>query len=197
MANWAYTSYAIEGPEELLEKIRKAIIDHPVSEGADEHWEGDILNALDCKWVSRNDNRENGKYMRGFIRDEPWWHDDEHTALRFSAEEAWGVTDFDEVLEENFSDVKVYWTTEEEGMGVYKTNDKEGKYFIDRVYVDTCINDNYQSDYFTNEKDAWEWLSKLTDDKVKTEKDADRFNEDAEEKSSDDYIYVHIFKVTD
>ena len=196
MANWAYTSYAIEGPEELLEKINRAIIDHPVSEGADEHWEGDILNALGCKWVSSNDDRENGKYMRGFISDEPWWQDDEHTALRFDAEEAWGVTDFDEVLHENFPEVKVYWTTEEGGMEIYETNDKEGKYFTDRVYVDTCINGNYQSDYFTNEKDAREWLCKWTNGKVKTEEDVDRFNEDAEEKCSDDFIYVHIFKVT-
>ena len=72
MANWASTSYAIEGSKELLEKIEKAILKHLVTEGADEHWEGDILDALGCKWISRDENRENGKYMRGFTNDVPW-----------------------------------------------------------------------------------------------------------------------------
>ena len=195
MANWASTSYAIEGPKEILERIEKAILKHTVSEGADEHYEGDILNALGIEWLSRNDDRENGLYMRGFTSGEPWWQDDEHSALRFDAEEAWGVTDFDEALEKGLPDVKVYWISEEPGMGTYQTNDKEAIYFKDRVYVDTCINDDYQSDYFTCKKDAYNWLEEITEGKVKTEADVDAFNEAAEDDVSDDFIYVHEFKV--
>lgn len=195
MANWASTSYAVEGPKEVLEKIENAILHHPITVGADEHWEGDILNALGCKWVSRNDDRDNGKYMRGFIIDD-WWMDDDHTVLRFNAEEAWGVTDFNEVLEENLP-VKVYYIVEESGEEIYATNDKDGKYFSNRFYVDTCIDNNYQSEYFQFESSVYKWLSDITDGKVKSKEDVKAFNDLHEELVDDDnnFIYIHEFKV--
>ena len=35
--------------------------------------------------------------------------------LSFYAEEAWGLTDFNEVLAEHFPDIKIYWVVEESG----------------------------------------------------------------------------------
>ena len=198
MPNWAYTSYAIEGSKESLEKIYNAIRHPDVEEGSDEHWEGNVLKALGIEWERRNADvnyKVKGKYMRGFINEDPWWDNDEHTVLRCTAQEAWNITDFDEVLMENFDDIKIYWTTEEQGMGIYGTNDKEGKYFPDRVYVDTCIDDNYQMDYFRCKKDAMEWLSKLTEGVVKSDEDIDKFNENAQEDDSDDYISLYEYKV--
>lgn len=194
MANWAYTSYVISGPKEVLEKIEKAIISHPVSEGADEHWEGDILNALEAKWVSRDQDREKGLYMRGFINEKPWWSGDD---LRFWAEEAWDITDFDIVLRNNFPEIKVYWAVEEEGMGIYKTNDREGKFFEDRFYVDTCINNDYQSEYFKTAEEAYHWLSEITDGKIKTKKDVEDFNDSISERNPDEFIYVHEYLIID
>lgn len=192
MPNWAYTSYAVEGPKETLQKIEQAILHHPVVENSSGDWEGNVLEALDIKWVSRDQDRENGLYMRGFIHEKPWWIDD--NVLRFCANEAWNVTDFDKALLSAFPDIKVYWATEEEGMGIYATNDKEGKYFSDRFYVDTCINGDYQSEYFNTKETAFAWISKLTEGKVKTEEEVEAFNDDVD-RDPDDFIYVHEYRI--
>ena len=188
MANWAFTSYAIEGPKEVLLKIEEAILHPTLPENASEGWEGGVLKALGLTWEERSPDGK-GKYMRGFINGEPSWKDD---TLVFDAEEAWGLTDFHEVLEENFPDIKVYWIVEEEGCEVYATNDKKGKYFKDRVYVDTYIEGIDQSEYFTSEEDAYAWLSKITNGKVNTEEDVEEFNENCDE---DSFINFHVFEV--
>lgn len=191
MANWAVTDYAIEGPKKTLQKIEKAILNPDVKERSTESWEGNVLRALSITWEERGPNGT-GKYLRGFIQDTPWWDGD---TLRFYAEEAWGATDFNEILEENIKDIKVFWVTEEEGMGVYETNDAEGKYFPARFFVDTCIDDNYSSDYFKTKEAAYAWLSKITNGRIVNEEDVDSFNETANSLAKDDYIAVNEFKI--
>ena len=195
MANWAATSYAIDGPKEVLEKIYEAILHPEVKSGSSENWEGNVLNTLGAKWTDRGEDRQKGSYMRGFIQDDPWWQDESHTCLRFEAEEAWGATDLDEVLEANFP-VKVWWITEEPGMEVFETNDKHGKYFSERFMVDTCINSNYQSDYFKTKEAAYQWLAKLTNGKIKNEQQVEAFNE-ADDTLEDDFIFVHEYRILD
>ena len=193
MANWAFTDYVIEGSKESLSKIYEAI-KHPDNPDGSEGWEGGVLRALGIKWDERKPDGS-GKYLRGFIQDVEGieFNPEENTTISFYAEEAWGVTDFDEILEDNFPDIKVYWCTEEEGMEVYETNDAEGKYFQYKYYVDTCIDGNYQSEYFTNEEAVYQWLSNITDDKIKTADDVEKFNEEIED--TDDYINIHNFRV--
>lgn len=200
MANWAYTVYAIEGPKNTLARIYNAIMHHEVEEGSDDDWEGNVLKALGLKWLDRSEDREKGKYMRGFLIDTKGiqFNPEEDTVLKFDANEAWGVTDFDEVLMENFPDIKVYWTSEESGMEVYQTNDKEGKYFNDRFYVDLAINNIYDFNYFSDEKSMWQWLS----DKVSglTSREAvEKWNEAHEESGDDDenFINIYEFKIID
>ena len=193
MPNWTYTSYAIEGPKETLQKIEQAILHHDTEDNSAEDWEGNVLKELGLTWESNTPDGK-GKYMRGFIEGEPWW---DNGALRVCAMEAWGVTDFNEVLEENFPDIKVFYTVEEEGMGIYKTNDREGLYFEDKVYVDTCINGDYRSDYFKNTDDAYQWLSEITDGKIKTKKDVEDFNDGISERNPDEFIYVHEYLIID
>lgn len=192
MPNWSSTSYAIEGPKETLQKIEQAINHPDVKEGSDESWEGNVLRALNITYIDRHDDRDKGKYMRGFIIDNPWWDKD---ALHFSAEEAWGVTDFDEVLMEAFPDVKVFWVTEEPNMEIYETNDKEGKYFKDRFYVDVCIDGNYEADYFQFASSVYKWLSDLTNGRVNSNETLEAFN-DKYEGDDDNFIYVHEFRVS-
>ena len=193
MANWASTTYAVEGPKETLQKIEEAILNHPIAEGSDENWEGNILKALDVDWEAITPNGK-GLYMRGFIEKDSVTYDD-NGALRFWAEEAWEATDFNKALESKFKDIKVYYSTEEPDGDVFATNDKEGKYFPDRFYADTCINDDYQMEYFTKETSMYEWLSKITDGKIKTKEDVDEFNGDVE--NIDDFINIHEFVVVE
>lgn len=190
MANWAITDYVIEGPTEVLQKIEEAIKHHPVQEGSHEDWEGNVIIALngDINWKPKENH-----YMRGFIQQDSVHFDG--IILGFAAEEAWGVTDFDKELKEIFPEIKVYWETEEEGEEIYATNDSEGKYFKDRFYVDTCIEGNYESEYFIYESDVYKWLHKITNGKVNTKKKVEIFNEQADKDESEDYIHIYEFTV--
>lgn len=191
MANWAFTSYAIEGPKEDLQKIEQAILNHDIKEGSDASWEGNILNALGIEWPENF-------YMRGFTSTNPWW-DCQDTVLRFDAEEAWGATDFNEALEMGFPDIKVYYSTEEPGCAVFATNDREGKYFFDRYSVDTCIEGEYYSDYFTEEESVYKWLSEITKGKVSSKEDVETFNESWENSEDEENNWIHIeeFEIVD
>ena len=193
MANWAITDYVIEGPKDTLKKIEEAIKHPKVEEGSSENWEGNVLHTLGFEWESRKPDGT-GKYMRGFIGEgvEPYY--DNNNVLIFSAQEAYGVTDFNEVLEENLPDIKIFYRTEEPDNLIYATNDVEGKYFPDRFYVDTCINGNYAGDYFKDEESMWIWLAKVSNGQVKNQKDVEHFNENAE---VNDYIEVNSFEVID
>lgn len=197
MANWAFTDYAIEGDKETLIKIEEAIKHHPVQEGSSENWEGNVIIALngDINWEPSK-----GHYMRGFIQQDTVCFDDDenhpdYSVLRFTAEEAWGITDFDKELKSLFSDIKVYWRTEEPDDEVYATNDKEGKYFKDRFFVDTYIDGEYHEEYFTHKSDIFKWLHKITGGKINTERKIEIFNDKADEEESDDYIHIFEFEV--
>jgi hypothetical protein len=77
-------------------------------------------------------------------------------------------------------------------MEIYFTNDREGKYFKDRFYVDTCIDNDYKDEYFETEKDALEWIAEITKGKVSTKEEVDKFNEECGE---DEFILVHKFEI--
>lgn len=205
MANWASTAYVIEGPENTLNKIWEAIQNPSTCvEDSSKGWEGNILLSLGIPWEERHVAKEKtdgaetvlyckGHYLRGFIDED--YYKDAKGFLHLFAEEAWGLTDFAELLSSKFPDIKVYWTVQEDGAEIYCTNDKEGKYFPERVYVDVCYNGDYYSEYFPDEESALKWLSEITKNKICTEKDVEKFNEDMED--SDDYIYVHYYDVED
>lgn len=191
MANWAYTSYVIEGKQESIEKIYNAIQNPILEEGAGEGWEGGVLKALGIQWEPRTPEGK-GYYMRGFIEPDTVSCGDD--VLRFDAQEAWGVTDFYEVLEKNIPDIKVFYIVEEQGEEIFATNDKEGKYFTTRYYADCCIDGNYHTDYFYDKEFMYEWLKDITDGRVKTMEDVDKFNDDYEDACEEDENFIHIYE---
>lgn len=110
------------------------------------------------------------------------------------AEEAWGTTDFRHVLAQLIPELTIYYIVEEPGCEIYATNDSEGKYFIDRFYVDACINGNYESDYFETEEQAMKYVASLLGkDNISMEE----VKEWTEEQEGDDFIYVHEFEIED
>lgn len=190
MANMASVAYAIEGPKETLQKINGALITAVHSE--DKRYE--MYQAAEYLKLPITDETRLG----GEISEEPTW--DENTgALRFFSEERWGLQDFAELLEKHFPDIKVYWIVEEPGMEIYCTNDKDGKYFPERYWVDICIDGIYDSDYFKTEKQIYKWLDKLTYGRVKSKEDVEEFNADYEDSGTEDenFIYVHEFEIVD
>lgn len=188
MANMASVAYAIEGPKETLQKINEAIV--VAIHTDDDRYE--LYKATEYLKLPINDNT----HLGGEISEEPTW--DENTgALRFWSEERWGLQDFNELLEAQFPDIKVYWVVEECDMEIYCTNDKEGKYFPERYWVDTAIDDIYNSEYFRTEEEVYKWLDKLTYGRVKCKEDVEEFNADYEDAGTDDenFIYIHEFEV--
>lgn len=186
MANWATTSYRIEGNSEDLQQLSelcKAFLkrERPVmEEGASEEWEGNIILALGID--------KGTSYLRGFIQD----CELEDGVLRIEASEAWGATDFRHLLEGHYEDMKVYYIVEEEGCEVYATNDVEGKYFPYRFSVHSCIEGEDEFEDFKTEKEAMQYVaSRLNRNSISVE-EIKEWNEEHE--LDDDYISLHEYK---
>ena len=186
----ASVAYAIEGPKETLEKIQQAII--KAMETNKDFWtEAKTCEILEMSATERNNNR-----LGGELSEEPYF-DESSGALRFSAEERWGLQDFVNCLEIRFPDIKAYWSVVEPDCEVYCTNDKEGKYFPQRFFVDTAQDDVYQSEYFQTEEAMYEWLNEKYG--VKTKEEVDAWNQDYEATGDDceNFIYIHEFEIVD
>ena len=184
MANMASVAYAIEGSQKSLEKIFGAIY---LAMADKKHW----TEYKACEHLGFSEQELDGKRLGGEI-DDPTL---ENGLLRFWAEERWGLQDFEELLRQKFPDIKVYWVVEESGCEVYCTNDKEGKYFPDRYWVDTAQDDIYQSEYFETEEQMYKWLNEKYG--VKSEEEVEAWNANYEDSGTDDenFIYIHKFDI--
>ena len=189
MANWASTSYAIEGNKSDLERVSNVINDFvksnvkPVEANASKEWEGNIVKALGASKEQMKNN-----YLRGFIQT----YEIIDGVLYIEAEEAWGATDFRHLLAKLMPKLTIYYIVEECGCEVYATNDCDGKYFTESYYVDICIDGDYFNDYFNTEEQVLSYVAQLLKKESVTMKDIDEWNE--EQDDNENYIYVHEFK---
>lgn len=189
MANWASTSYAIEGNKSDLERVSNVINDFvksnvkPVEANASKKWEGNIVKALGASEEQMKNN-----YLRGFIQT----YEIIDGVLYIEAEEAWGATDFRHLLAKLMPKLTIYYIVEECGCEVYATNDCDGKYFTESYYVDICIDGDYFSEYFDTEKQVLAYVAQLLKKESVTMKEIDEWNE--EQDDNENYIYVHEFK---
>lgn len=191
MANWATTSYRIEGSKEELTRLFGVINDFMTgqrkpSKDSSHDWEGNIVKVLGATEEQVKQN-----YLRGFIQS----YDMEDGFLSIEAEEAWGATDFRKVLVQLMPELTIYFVVEEPGMEVYATNDSEGKYFADRFFVDTCVDDNYRNEYFKHLEDAMAFVAQLLGKNNITAEELETWNEEHED--GDNFAYVHEFEVVD
>ena len=189
MANWASTSYAIEGNKSDLESVFNVINDFvksnvkPVEANASKEWEGNIVKALGASEEQMKNN-----YLRGFIQT----YEITDGVLYIEAEEAWGATDFRHLLAKLMPELTIYYIVEECGCEVYATNDCDGKYFTDSYYVDVCIDRDYFSEYFDTEKQVLAYVAQLLKKEAVTMAEIDEWNEIQDD--SENYIYVHEFE---
>ena len=189
MANWASTSYAIEGSKSDLERVFNVIKDFvknnvkPVEANASKEWEGNIVKALGA-----TDEQMKNNYLRGFIQT----YEIIDGVLHLEVEEAWGATDFRHLLVKLMPELTIYYIVEECGCEVYATNDCDGKYFTESYYVDICIDGDYFSEYFDTEKQVLAYVAQLLKKESVTMKEIDEWNE--EQDDNENYIYVHEFK---
>ena len=192
MANWASTSYRIEGSKNELKRVFNVIDDFmtdkrkPVRENASKEWEGNIVRVLGA-----TDEQMENNYLRGFIQE----YEMDGAIISIEADEAWGATDFRHVLTKLMPDLTVYYIVEEPGCEVYATNDAESKYFTDKFYVDACVNGNYESGYFETEKQAMAYAAELLGKEEVSKGELKNWNK--EHKGDNDFLYVHEFEIED
>lgn len=189
MANWASTSYAIEGSKSDLERMFNVINDFvksnvkPVEANASKEWEGNIVKALGASEEQMKNN-----YLRGFIQT----YEIIDGVLYIEAEEAWGATDFRHLLAKLMPKLTIYYIVEECGCEVYATNDCDGKYFTESYYVDICIDGDYFNDYFNTEEQVLSYVAQLLKREAITMEKINEWNEVQDD--SENYIDVHEFK---
>lgn len=186
MANMASVAYAIEGSQKDLEEILGAIC--LAVDGDHHHWE----EYQTCINLGFTPEEIEDKRLGGEISDTPSLG---QGVMRFSAEERWGLQDFEELLRQKFPDIKVFWIVEEPGMEIYCTNDKDGKYFPERYWVDTAQDDIYDSEYFSTEEAMYKWLDKKYGVKSKEEVEAWNADYEATGDECENFIYIHEFDV--
>ena len=189
MANWASTSYRIEGSESDLKKVYDVIDNFvtgkskPVLEDASKEWEGNIVKTLGA-----SDEQLKESYLRGFIEE----YELDGDVIRINAEEAWGATDFRHILENLIPELTIYYIVEEAGCDVFATNDIDGKYFPEQYLVDAYVKDADYYEYFETKGQMKDFVSSLIGKEDFTDEDIEAWNEEHED--DDSYIYVHEFQ---
>ena len=188
MANMASVAYVIEGSRESLEAIQAAII---IASKDKDHWS----EYTACVKLGFPEEELEEKRLGGDADGDA--EIDGKGVLHFWAEERWGLQDFHILLKQKFPDIKVYWVVDEPGEEIYATNDKKGKYFPERFYVDACIDGEYKTEYFEKEESMYKYVADITKNRVKTPEEVEAFNADYEDSEGVDenFIYIHKFEV--
>ena len=191
MANWASTSYRIEGNQKDLQELYDLCKDFSEKKrpamvvGASEGWEGNIILAL---------GEEIGdSYIRGFIQSFKL----KNGLLSIEAEEAWGVTDFNLLLEKHYDNMKVYFIVEEEMCEIFATNDAEGKYFNSRSILTSYVGGKYHREKFKNKNEALKYAAKLIGRDSVTKLEVAKWNEERKDKGVFEYININGCDIID
>ena len=133
MPNWCSTDYYVVGSKkevldlnkkmERLENRKKSL----VKNGFGNTWLGNLVNYLGGDWEK--------VYCRG-----EWMcreYNKEKNTLTFTTETAWReMVEWRKFIESYYTTIKILFVTEESGMGIYQTNDKDGVFFKDRYILD-------------------------------------------------------------
>lgn len=192
MPNWCYTSYTFVGDKEELNELHGLMkvleeMDKPLVEnGFGTNWLGNIVESLGKSWekVWCRGSWDNLMLADG--------------TLKFTTETAWSQAD--EVMDlicEKYPSLSYYFYTEEPGMGIYQTNDDEGRFYPERYYVDLCTADgDYQQEYFNTLDDVIAWIGKKTERVFKTEAEVNVYFDELEEANEDAYCYIHEIEIT-
>ena len=90
--------------------------------------------------------------------------------FKFQTETAWSpnVDVFRKIISDKYGEeLDMEYCSEEPGVGIYINTDEEGFFFTDRYYLDSCINSEYETEYFENKQEVLDWIkSKFPDIKV-------------------------------
>lgn len=131
MPNWCESVYVIEGPKEDLDALDKIMtslkqMEKPLVEsGFGVWWCGCIVAILG--------GNTQEIYCRGEVIDYSY----EAGVIKMQIESAWSeLREFRLFLLKKLPKLKFYYQSEEPGMCVFTTNDKDGRYFPERWLLD-------------------------------------------------------------
>lgn len=188
MPNWCYTSYVIDGKRKEvqslfskmnnLENRRKPLVDNSFGKT----WLGCLVTKLGADWQK--------VYCRGSWSDLDW----NGSILRFNTETAWGpMNEVFKLVKETYPSLEIYYMAEEDGMGVFITNDTGGNYFKDRFRIEYDL--DYE--YFTTIEGVCTYVSEIIGKEVKTRADMEQAISDWNCKTEDDdkMIYFNAYEV--
>lgn len=191
MPNWCYTEYRITGPKKKVKALynkmnqlenRKETL---VPNGFGKTWLGNLVTSLKADWNTISCRGE--------------WdmvdYDESDNVLSFSTSTAWGpcYETFD-LVEEKYPGIKIYYSSEEDGMGFYETNDREGRFFTGRYIYDDCQGDPA---YFDTEEELIRYFQSLVEDRavIKSLDDIERFLEEHSDEEEFEYSQCKIYNV--
>lgn len=125
MPNWAYTDYVCESihKEDIQDLYRRM-------KALEERKDSLIDNGFGQNWIGNLVADLGGDVNSIRCRGEWFCSDLYGDTLRFETESAWAELDeFRHFIESKYKDMKIYYISEECGMGVYISNDITHKYF--------------------------------------------------------------------
>lgn len=190
MPNWCYTSYVIDGKRKEvqslfckmnnLEKRKRPL----VGNGFGNTWLGCLVTKLGADWHE--------VHCRGAWSELDW----NGSILRFNTETAWGpMNEVFKLVKSIYPSLEIYYQAEEDGNGVFITNDAEGSYFKDRFRVE------YDCDYeyFTSIEGVCTYVSGIVGKEVKTKEEMqlciEDWNDSLDMEDDDQRIYLNEYEV--
>ena len=188
MPNWCYSSYVIEGKKKellslhskmkRLENWKKPLVGNTFGK----RWLGCLVTKLGGNWHE--------VYCRGSWSDLDW----NGSILRFNTETAWGpMTKVFKLVKETYPSLEIYYQAEEEGMGVFITNDTNGNYFKDRFRIEYDL--DYE--YFTTIEGVLGYVSGVIGKELKSKAAMEAAINDWNDTTEDDdrKIYFNEYEV--
>ena len=198
MPNWCFTQYAIKGDQKEVTSLYNTMFnlqnrrESLLPNGFGKTWLGNLVHALD--------NKPEAIECRGDWDANSLELSDDGTLLKFNTETAWArCNEVETMLSLRFGDhISIYYYEEEDGMGVFRTNDAAGEFFPDQVIIEDEQLD--EREYFTNDA-ALAWLAdrlEIDSDNPSWEKVSAaliRRNELAEDSNNNTHIYVKRIEI--
>lgn len=191
MPNWCSTAYVIEGNAKEVEKLYKLMKD------LQERKEPSMKNGFGTTWLGCLVDALGGDWNK--IRCRGAWNSLERVGdtLQFATETAWApCTETFDWVSQKFPSIRCFYITEEPGMTLYATNDRDGKYFPDKYLVDMCTpEEEYHHEYFSDLPALYEWLEDILEKPVKSEEDVNAVIESWQEDNDNAYCYIYPFQI--
>lgn len=191
MPNWCSTSYVVTGDKnevrDLYEKMRSLEErEKPlVKNGFGVTWLGNLVTLLGRSWEE--------VYCRG-----EWSElivDIEGNELRFCTMTAWAeLRQLRHFLQEKYPSLTFYFRSEEPGMCIFQTNDKEGIYFPERYKVEHW---DEESEYCMDEKEVFDTVSDITGTTVQNLEELNKAIDTYNEVHEYEPIYIYVFETVE